>query len=246
MINTQASRVASPVITVSRCEEAPDHELHFSDVCRICHCGPNTLATPTPQTLTPVCSPKHIGNVPAIAVTIVPCSKKPPPDYNLISPCVCSGSLKFVHQCCLQHWIRASNNTACELCKHPYELRSRFKPIWSWESLPMSPGEKKRIVCSALFHLIALACVIWSLYVLIDRTVEELTHSDLEWQFWTKIIVEAIGCLGAGILTYVWGKSYVSLVIKWVAFNKSFVILGKDLDAKPITTQPELIQLIKR
>lgn len=62
----------------------------------------------------------------------------------------------------------------------------------------------------------------------IDRTIEELTHSDLEWQFWTKIIVEAIGCLGAGILTYVWGKSYVSLFVKWISFNRSFVILGKE------------------
>lgn len=98
--------------------------------------------------------------------------KKPPlnpPDYNLISPCVCSGTLKYVHQSCLQNWIRTSNNTNCELCKHPFELRSKFKPLWKWESLPMQAGDKKRIVCSAMFHTVALACVVWSLYVLIGE-----------------------------------------------------------------------------
>lgn len=33
----------------------------------------------------------------------------------------------------------------------------------------MQAGDKKRIVCSALFHTVALACVVWSLYVLIGE-----------------------------------------------------------------------------
>lgn len=79
--------------------------------------------------------------------------------------------------------------------------------------------------------------------------MEELTQDNLEWQFWTKIIVEAIGCLGAGILTYVWGKSYVSLLVRWVSFNRSFVIIGKEVgDGEVASTsqvrEQELINLI--
>ena len=59
-----------------------------------------------------------------------------------------------------------------------------------------------------------------------DRTVLELHDSNLEWQFWTKIVVEAIGCLGAGILIYVWGKSYFSIISKWIAFNRTFLIVN--------------------
>ena len=29
-------------------------------------------------------------------------------------------------------------------------------------------------MCSVTFHVIAITCVVWSLYVLIDRTAEEL------------------------------------------------------------------------
>lgn len=59
-----------------------------------------------------------------------------------------------------------------------------------------------------------------------DRTIEEVYQSELEWQFWTKIVVEAIGCVGAGILVYVWGKSYFSIISKWVAFNRTFIIIS--------------------
>jgi E3 ubiquitin-protein ligase MARCH1/8 len=88
---------------------------------------------------------------------------------ELISPCYCSGSMRWVHQVCLQHWIRASNNKACELCRYPYSMMTKMKPPCYWESLPMSPSEKRRLFCSVIFHLIALGCVIWSLYVLIGK-----------------------------------------------------------------------------
>lgn len=78
--------------------------------------------------------------------------------------------------------------------------------------------------------------MIWSLFVLIDRTIDELHQAELEWQFWTKIVVEAIGCLGAGILFYVWGKIYFCLVRKWVTFNRTFVVI--DSAPVPIKKKP--------
>lgn len=59
-----------------------------------------------------------------------------------------------------------------------------------------------------------------------DRTIEEFQQADLEWQFWTKIVVETIGAIGATILIYVWGKLYVSLIRKWIIFNRTFVIIN--------------------
>lgn len=43
-----------------------------------------------------------------------------------------------------------------------------------WEKLQMAPSERRKIVCSVTFHIIAITCVVWSLYVLIDRTAEEI------------------------------------------------------------------------
>ncbi|XP_071688970.1 probable E3 ubiquitin ligase SUD1 [Rutidosis leptorrhynchoides] len=41
-------------------------------------------------------------------------------DNPLRYPCVCSGSIKFVHQDCLLRWLNHSNAPKCEICEHPF------------------------------------------------------------------------------------------------------------------------------
>lgn len=43
-----------------------------------------------------------------------------------------------------------------------------------WEKLQMTASERRKIMCSVTFHVIAITCVVWSLYVLIDRTADEI------------------------------------------------------------------------
>lgn len=38
----------------------------------------------------------------------------------------------------------------------------------------MSKSERRKIFCSVLFHLIAIVCMLWSVYVLVRRTAEEI------------------------------------------------------------------------
>lgn len=57
----------------------------------------------------------------------------------------------------------------------------------------MSPVEQRKVLCSITFHVVAITCVVWSLYVLIERTAEEMRSGVLEWPFWTKLVVVAIG-----------------------------------------------------
>ncbi|KAI5070150.1 hypothetical protein GOP47_0014493 [Adiantum capillus-veneris] len=40
---------------------------------------------------------------------------------NLESPCACSGSLKFAHRKCIQHWCNEKGDTLCEICQKPFE-----------------------------------------------------------------------------------------------------------------------------
>lgn len=48
---------------------------------------------------------------------------------ELITPCYCSGSLLYVHQGCVQKWIRATDAKQCELCQYQYKIESTVKPI---------------------------------------------------------------------------------------------------------------------
>ncbi|KAK3866434.1 hypothetical protein Pcinc_028041 [Petrolisthes cinctipes] len=138
----------------------------------------------------------------------------------LIAPCYCAGSLRYVHQSCLQQWIKSSDTKSCELCKFNFIMHSKIKPFNKWEGLDMSGMERRKIACSVTFHIVAITCVIWSLYVLIERTTEEVQEGTLEWPFWTKLIVVAIGFTGGLVFMYVQCKMYAQLVKRWRDFNR--------------------------
>ncbi|KAK7113807.1 E3 ubiquitin-protein ligase MARCHF8-like isoform X2 [Littorina saxatilis] len=139
---------------------------------------------------------------------------------KLQSPCLCLGSLKYVHLRCLQKWIKSSEKISCELCRFEYIMTTKTKPFREWEKLDMSTAERRKIICSVTFHIIAITCVIWSLYVLIDRTTEEVSNGNLDWPFWTKLIVVAIGFTGGLVFMYVQCKMYIQLVLRWRSYNK--------------------------
>jgi E3 ubiquitin-protein ligase MARCH1/8 len=84
----------------------------------------------------------------------------------------------------------------------------------------MSRVEKRKITCSVTFHVIAITCVIWSLYVLIDRTTEEVEMGALNWPFWTKLIVVAIGFFGGLVFMYVQCKMYLRYCQRWRSYNR--------------------------
>ncbi|CAG9328915.1 unnamed protein product [Blepharisma stoltei] len=66
-------------------------------------------------------------------------------DSALISPCMCSGSIKYVHSHCLQHWLKekypnryktmpiktrgCNTGLKCELCKYEFQGKLRFLGI---------------------------------------------------------------------------------------------------------------------
>ncbi|GAV08109.1 hypothetical protein RvY_17850 [Ramazzottius varieornatus] len=156
-------------------------------------------------------------------------------DAVLISPCHCSGSLRYVHQKCLQRWIKSSQAKTCELCKYEFRMQSKTKPLTKWEKLDMSPVERRKILCSVTFHVVAITCVVWSLYVLIDRTTEEIAKGELEWPFWTKLIVVAIGFTGGVVFMYVQCKMYIQLCKRWKTYNRVIYIQTFQSEARPST-----------
>ena len=40
------------------------------------------------------------------------------PDEPLLHPCRCSGSVRFVHQACLDQWLKHSGRTFCEVSRN--------------------------------------------------------------------------------------------------------------------------------
>ena len=97
----------------------------------------------------------------------------------------------------------------------------------------MTTVERRKVMCSVTFHIIAITCVVWSLYVLIERTLEELREDELGWPFWTKLIVVAIGFTGGVVFMYMQCKMYGQLFNRWKAYNR--VIYIQDMPEKTAT-----------
>ncbi|KAF7710547.1 E3 ubiquitin-protein ligase MARCH8 isoform X6 [Silurus meridionalis] len=167
-------------------------------------------------------------------------------DSPLITPCHCTGSLRFVHQACLQQWIKSSDTRCCELCKFEFIMETKLKPLRKWEKLQMTASERRKIMCSVTFHVIAITCVVWSLYVLIDRTAEEIKQGILEWPFWTKLVVVAIGFTGGLVFMYVQCKVYIQLWRRLKAYNRVIYVQNrpetykKNIFEKPLLMEPNL------
>ena len=117
----------------------------------------------------------------------------------------------------------------------------------------MSSMERRKLACSVTFHAVAFTCVIWSLYVLIDRSAEEYNSGQLQWPFWTKLVVVAIGftgtnfgvtrfpsndydlimflflflfllSIGGVVFMYVQCTMYLTLCRRWRAYNRVILV----------------------
>lgn len=88
------------------------------------------------------------------------CRSEGTPDKPLYHPCICTGSIKYIHQDCLVQWLKYSRKEYCELCSH----RFAFMPIYS-------PDMPKRLpikdIVSGLLGSLGTAIRYWLHYTLV-------------------------------------------------------------------------------
>lgn len=81
-------------------------------------------------------------------------------DRPLFHPCICTGSIKWIHQECLVQWMRYSRKEYCELCGH----RFSFTPIYSPDMPRRLPFKD---LAGGLVSSIATAVKYWLHYTLV-------------------------------------------------------------------------------
>ena len=81
-------------------------------------------------------------------------------DRPLFHPCICTGSIKFIHQDCLTQWMRYSRKEYCELCGH----RFSFTPIYSPDMPKVLP---LRDVAGGLLTSVSTAAKYWLHYTIV-------------------------------------------------------------------------------
>ncbi|KAI4794008.1 hypothetical protein KUCAC02_032350 [Chaenocephalus aceratus] len=74
------------------------------------------------------------------------CRSEGTPDKPLYHPCVCTGSIKFIHQECLSSGLKHSRKEYCELCKQPICFYTNLLPGHALRSA--HPGHLCRLLTS--------------------------------------------------------------------------------------------------
>lgn len=49
-------------------------------------------------------------------------------DAPLFHPCKCRGSIKYIHQECLESWLKHSHKERCDICNAPYTFKTVYQP----------------------------------------------------------------------------------------------------------------------
>ena len=74
---------------------------------------------------------------------------------NLVAPCLCSGSLKYIHYDCLIRWIIYGNKMKCEICNIPFKITEIRKPIYLWGITGVSKVSTKSCTLSGLVLMVS-------------------------------------------------------------------------------------------
>ena len=76
----------------------------------------------------------------------------------LITPCLCAGSIKFVHEeCLIMKWMKTSTSKTCELCKH--KIATELKPFAKWERVDLTERERVTLLGRAINVIIGAILV---------------------------------------------------------------------------------------
>ncbi|CAF1113633.1 unnamed protein product [Adineta steineri] len=143
---------------------------------------------------------------------------------SLISPCYCADTMKYVHQSCLQHWMKNADAKLCERCRYEYVKHSELKPFKEWKMLDLTAYQRCKIIFSVPCILFAVLVIFWTRYILIEKSRNEIKDGKPHWPFWTKFSFIVIA---AWVFLYVQLIVYFRLCIRWVQFNQHNVILSR-------------------
>lgn len=112
------------------------------------------------------------------------CRLEGAPDKPLFYPCMCNGSIKYVHQECLEEWLRHCKHDYCELCKYRFTFAPVYAPDMP-ENIPIMDiiyriGSSFGIRVRTLVHL-GLLILVW-VYI-IPYTIGRIYRSICETNF---------------------------------------------------------------
>jgi len=151
------------------------------------------------------------------------CHGESTPEAPLIAPCSCSGSMKFVHQECIQTWLKSSRSLSCELCRFSYLTGTKIKPFHEWKKLELTLLERWKIVCCVMIQLFAVCYFVLSVEALV-RAAKDFHVPQAAMWLWIKIIMSVFGVSVSLACTVRQCKTFARLFRRWEMHNRTIYV----------------------
>jgi E3 ubiquitin-protein ligase MARCH6 len=90
------------------------------------------------------------------------------PEDKLVTPCLCQGSIKYIHNNCVKNWILNQGiiyEPKCEICKFKYKLNFSTKKTYV-----------KEFICSFIEKLLAILFVAGVILLIVDIIIFTLVN----------------------------------------------------------------------
>ncbi|KAL5106716.1 E3 ubiquitin-protein ligase MARCHF8 [Taenia crassiceps] len=113
---------------------------------------------------------------------------------RLIAPCLCDGSLKYVHEKCVQRWIEVSRSRRCEVCHFVYETHECKKPLKEWRDL-------LSLICFVTANLFYRVFGTWmGCAFIVVLTMASIFGSICNWLYW---LIPPVVCYGVACVVLI-------------------------------------------
>jgi hypothetical protein len=98
------------------------------------------------------------------------CCKETNNDQNMISPCDCSGSIKYIHRNCLKQWIETSGNfQTCNVCRVEYSGQVLITGHSFLQFVTQDFAQVMRFLCAVTYVIILFLVMIYYLVMDLNR-----------------------------------------------------------------------------
>lgn len=166
------------------------------------------------------------------------CFENETSENPLISPCECSGSMKYIHEECLKKWIysrtRDPKAFSCDVCKLPLRMEINVKTILSCKELK---NEIFKILLFPIIIIIISTIVTLLLIYLITTAADpEVTTSA---KIYLSVILVACCSIDSALITLLYKSIKVGCFE--VKIN-SWRILSNPSEAEPKEADLEIIE----
>nr|CDS21168.1 E3 ubiquitin protein ligase MARCH8 [Echinococcus granulosus] len=111
---------------------------------------------------------------------------------QLIAPCLCDGSLKYVHRMCLQRWLDISQLKKCELCHYEFKMSKRAMLMRKRDLRDISVEELGMALAFEPTVLLLAALVIWWFVFTFCHSSTAIPPASLSWGIYVLATLMAL------------------------------------------------------